>query len=105
MRPLPALPFAALLAASIAALVAGCSSVSCGANAEKLEKLKPGLTREETAEIMGCPGKPVGDESQAAGSFRTVEWSGPGSLLMSRTYVVFQNDRLYTYETEKRGGF
>jgi|SRR5579885_1964035 hypothetical protein len=85
--------------------LAACSSMSCGADEQKLAQLKPGLSRADAAALMGCPGKLVGESGSSPGRFSTVEWSGPGSLLFARTYVVFLDDRLYTYSTEKRGGF
>ena len=95
------------LAGTIAAAfwLAGCSSMSCGADEQKLAQLKPGLSREQTASLMGCSGKLVHESGATPGRFSTVEWSGPGSLMFGRTYVVFLDDKLYTYSTEKRGGF
>lgn len=85
--------------------LAGCSAISCGANDEKLAKLKPGMSREEASGLMGCSGKLVSENNKSPGKFSTIEWSGPDSLLMSRTYVVFLDDRVYTYSVERRGGF
>lgn len=84
-----------------AGVLAGCSSMSCGASQEKLGQLKLGMSRDEAGALMGCPGKQVSEN----GSYVTVEWSGPDSLLMSRTYVVFLSGRVFTYSIENRGGF
>ena len=94
----------ALVGAS-ALWLAGCSSTSCGANEQKLAQLKPGMSHSDASAVMGCSGKLVSESGNAPGKYTTIEWSGPDSLLLSRTYVVFLDDRLYTYTTEKRGGF
>ena len=91
-----------VLIVCVASLLGGCTSLSCGANTQKLAHLHPGMSRDETSALMGCMGKPVGG---SADRFATVEWSGPGSLLFSRTYVVFLDDKLFTVSTEKRGGY
>ncbi len=85
--------------------LAGCTSMSCGTDDEKLARLKPGMTRDEMSTMLGCPGTPVSESGKSPGRFTTVVWNGPGSLAMARTYVVFLDDRLYNYTIEKRGGF
>ena len=101
------MPVALRIAAAAALVVSatGCASMGCGADQAKVAQLKPGMSRDETSTLMGCPGKLVSDSGTAPGKFTTVEWSGPDSLLFSRTYVVFLDDRIYTFSTEKRGGF
>ncbi len=79
--------------------------MSCGADQQKLAQLKLGMTRSESSAVMGCSGKLVSESGSASGKYTMIEWSGPDSLFFSRTYVVFLDDRLYTYTTEKRGGF
>src|SRR5689334_5106029 len=86
-------------------LLAGCSVTGCGADDDKLAKLKPGMSHEEAVGLMGCSGKLVSENGKSPGRFSTVEWRGPGALPLSRTYVVFLDDRVYTYSVEKRGGF
>ena len=85
--------------------LAGCSSMSCGADQQKLAQLKPGMSHGEANAVMGCSGKLVSESGRPPGKYTTFEWSGPESLLFSRTYVVFLDDRLYTSTTEKRGGY
>ncbi len=88
-----------------ATLLAGCSSLTCGANSHRLMQLRAGMSRDEASAVMGCSGKLVSETPDAAGRFATVEWSGPDSLLFSRTYLVFVDGKLSTYSTERRGGF
>ncbi len=95
-----------IFAATCAAVVlAGCSSVSCGANSNKLMQLRAGMSRDQADAVMGCSGKLVSEPTDTSGRFATVEWPGPDSLLFSRTHVVFLDGGLYTYSTQKRGGF
>lgn len=101
LRSVPAF----VAAAFTAALLAGCSSMSCGADQQKLAQLHPGMSRDEASAVMGCGGNLVSESGKKPGRFATVEWSGPGSLLFSRTYVVFLDGELYTFSTQKRGGF
>lgn len=86
-------------------VVAGCSSLSCGADQRKLSELRPGMTYEETSRIMGCGGKLVSKDGLAPGEYATVEWQGPGSLLFTITHLHFLDRRLQFYTTDERGGF
>ena len=93
---------ASLAAASIM-LTSGCAA-TCRANAEKLAALQRGMSYPETARIMGCDGKVVSSHASASGEMSTVEWDGPGSILMA-TQADFRDDRLLYYSTKARGGF
>jgi hypothetical protein len=94
-----------LIALAAAGILAGCSSTSCGADHDKLARLKPGMSREDANALMGCPGIQVSESGASPGRFTTVEWNGPDSLQLSRIYVVFLDGSLYTYSTQRRGGY
>jgi hypothetical protein len=94
------------LSAAYTYLGGGCSALSCGADQQKLAKLKPGMTYEDTSHLMGCAGRLVSVHGlEEAGEYATIEWDGPDSLLFTRTQVVFFDRKLYSYTTNKRGGF
>ena len=84
-----------------AMLLSGCA-LSCGANTDKLAQLQRGMSYEETARIMGCPGSTVSKYSPASGDHATVEWSGQDSLFM-RTQIDFLEGKLLSYTTGPRG--
>jgi hypothetical protein len=93
---------ASLATASIM-LTAGCAS-TCRANPEKLAALQRGMSYPETARIMGCDGKVTSSRAPTSGEMSTVEWDGPGPILMA-TQADFRDDRLLYYITKARGGF
>lgn len=94
-----------LLAILCATLAAGCSSLSCGADRQKLASLRSGMTYDEVSRIMGCSGRLVRGDGFAPGAYATVDWDGPDSLLFTRTHMVFFGDKLHSYATDARGGF
>ena len=97
------LPAGIVLVAVSAVLSSGCA-VQCGASAEKLAALKRGMTYEETAQIMGCPGNFVTHGNPSSGEFSIVEWDGPEQWVSKRTQVDFQGNKLLSYTTDLRGG-
>ena len=96
---------ATLCAMLCATLAAGCSSLSCGADPQKLASLRSGMSYAEVSRLMGCSGRLVRGDGFAPGEYATVDWDGPDSLLFTRTHVIFLGDRLQSYMTDPRGGF
>jgi hypothetical protein len=83
------------------ALLSGCAG-SCGATSDRLAALQRGMSYQEAAGIMGCPGtermrQPTGEMS--------VEWDGPGPNLFTATDIEFVDDKLLYYTTRSRSGF
>lgn len=100
LRPTPrgaALP----LALAALALAGGCSS-NCTATAAKLDTLRRGMTSQEVAGVMGCPGTPWPRDDNSG--VTTLQWNGPDGLL-SVVDADFQNDRLLYYGTRTRGAW
>jgi hypothetical protein len=91
------------LAAAASILVSGCAG-SCGATSDKLAALQRGMSYEETTRIMGCSGSLVSPQGPASDEVSTIEWKGPGSILMA-TQLDFLDDRLLFYTTYARGGW
>jgi hypothetical protein len=89
------------MAASV--LVSGCAA-TCGATSGKLAALQRGMSYEETTKIMGCSGSLVSPQGPASGEVSTIEWNGPGSIVMA-TQLDFLDDRLLFYTTYARGGW
>ena len=87
-----------------ASLASGCA-IQCGATPERLAALRRGMSYDETAKIMGCPGTVVSSQSPSSGEYATVEWDGPVLPLSKRTQVDFLEGRLLSYTTEQRGGW
>jgi hypothetical protein len=87
------------------AMIAGCSSLSCGADHGKLARLHEGMSYEEVSKLMGCPGTRISKHGLDPDEFSTIEWAGPDSLLFSRTHVVFFDRKLFSVMTYARGGF
>ena len=79
-------------------MIGGCTA-QCGATAEKLAKLQPGMSYEETRSIMGCPGRLVMQLRPASADYATVEWNGPDTILM-RTRIDFIDGKLRFYTTD-----
>lgn len=98
MRPLAVLVLPALLVA------AGCAQ-TCGATPEKLASLRTGMSYQETAAIMGCPGEVPSGDSPASGEMSAVLWNGPDSILFTYTQLEFLADRLLWYTTISKGGY
>ena len=94
-----------LLTILCATFAAGCSSLSCGADQRKLANLRSGMTHDEVSRLMGCSGRLVRGDGFEPGTYATVDWDGPDSLLFTRTHVLFLGDRLQSYATDARGGF
>ena len=90
------------LAVSTGLLVSGCAA-TCGANPQKLALLRRGMSYDETAVIMGCPGQRVSEQSPLSGDYATVEWNGPDSIFFKRTQIDFLYGKLLSYTTENRG--
>jgi hypothetical protein len=90
------------IAIAMATLIPGCTA-ACGANPQRLAALRRGMTYAETAQIMGCPGTVVTANNPAGSDYATVEWSGPDSSLFTRTQVDFQDGKLLSYTTGRRG--
>lgn len=98
-------PVALLFVSGLAigqASVSGCA-MHCGASDARLSSLERGMSYEETARIMGCPGTQVTQQGPSAADFAIVEWDGPGSPFQSRTRVEFLEGKLLSYSTERRG--
>ncbi|HLG45078.1 MAG TPA: hypothetical protein VKY24_02465 [Reyranella sp.] len=85
------------------ALAQGGCAVSCGATPERLASLRRGMSYDETAAVMGCPGGLVTDRSPLTGEFAIVEWSGPASRVFSWTQIDFLDGKLLSYSTGRRG--
>jgi hypothetical protein len=98
MRALAVLVMAALL------VTTGCTQY-CGATAEKLASLRTGMSYQETAAIMGCPGNVASGDSPASGEMSAVLWNGPDSILFTYTQLEFFGDRLLWYTTISKGGY
>jgi hypothetical protein len=99
------LPLGAVLMLSTAALsITGCA-FQCGATPERLASLRRGMSYEETAQIMGCPGTNVTEQRPDSGEFATVEWNGPEQYISKRTQVDFLDGKLLSYTTGVRGGW
>jgi hypothetical protein len=92
------------IAVAIAAvtLVSGCAA-TCSATPQRLATLRRGMTYAETSQIMGCPGAVVTANSPADSTFAIVEWNGPDSPLFTRTQIDFQDGKLLSYTTGRRG--
>lgn len=96
--------FPCLLAAALgggAIALSGCA-MSCGASEQKLMALRPGMTYAETTQVMGCPGAAV-TQSPASADFATYEWDGPKDPFFTRTRMLFQDGRLLSFVSRKRG--
>jgi len=91
------------LAAAASVLLSGCAG-SCGATSDKLAALQRGMSYEETTRIMGCSGSLVSPQGPASDEVSTIEWNGPGSILMA-TQLDFLDNRLLFYTTHARGGW
>ena len=94
-------------AASMLALLASASALSgcavgCGATSDRLASLRRGMSYDEAATIMGCPGSLMTENSPASGAFATVEWSGPDSRVFSWTQIDFLDGKLLSYSTGRR---
>jgi hypothetical protein len=90
------------LAVSAGVLVSGCAA-TCGANPQKLALLRRGMSYDETAAVMGCPGQLLSEQSPLSGDYATVEWNGPDSIFFKRTQIDFLYGKLLSYTTENRG--
>jgi cobalt-zinc-cadmium resistance protein CzcA len=69
------------LAAAASVLMSGCAA-TCGANPDKLAALQRGMSYEETTRIMGCSGSLVSPQGPASGEVSTIEWTGPGTIVV-----------------------
>jgi hypothetical protein len=98
-RPAVACTF---LAVSAGILVSGCAA-TCEANPQKLALLRRGMSYDETAAVMGCPGQLVSEQSPLSSDYATVEWNGPDSIFFKRTQIDFLYGKLLSYTTENRG--
>jgi hypothetical protein len=87
----------------IGALALGGCAVSCGATSDRLASLRRGMSYDEAAAIMGCPGSLLTDRSPTTGEFSIVEWSGPDSRVFSWTQIDFIDGKLLSYSTGRRG--
>ncbi|MFO1161706.1 MAG: hypothetical protein U1E60_22900 [Reyranellaceae bacterium] len=94
MRPLAVL---ALLT------VTGCTQY-CGATPDKLAALRRGMSYQETAAIMGCPGD-MASATPPPGEMSAILWNGPDSILFSRTQLEFFDDRLLWYTIISKGNY
>jgi hypothetical protein len=92
-------PASLLLVLAAASSTTGCAS-SCSANADKLAALKRGMSYEDAAGVMGCPGTQVTHDDVS-----TVEWSGPDRGMVSRTQLDFRDGHLLSFTTGNRGGW
>ena len=102
MRVLAALALPILLPTLLVAT--GCAQ-TCGATAEKLASLRAGMSYQETAAIMGCPGDAASTGAPTPGEMSSVLWSGPDSLLFTYTQLEFFDGRLLWYSTVSKGGY
>ncbi len=85
-----------------ATFLPGCA-ITCSASANKLAALRRGMTYDEATRVMGCPGAVVTERGPANADYAIVEWNGPDSVFFSRTRINFQDGKLLSYITEKRG--
>jgi hypothetical protein len=102
MSHLAAVRIGLVLLASFASVTA-CSTVSCGANGQKLSRLAPGMAYEEVAGVLGCSGRLVRGSLDSPDEYATVEWDGPDSLLFTRTDMIFLDRRLLSFSIQPRG--
>ncbi|MBS0517819.1 MAG: hypothetical protein JSR90_03960 [Proteobacteria bacterium] len=91
----------ATLVLGLAILLPGCAA-DCGATAKKLATLRRGMSYDETAGIMGCPGNLMTPATPGA-AYAAFEWDGPESLVFNRTRIDFLDGKLLSYTTEQRG--
>lgn len=82
----------------------GCAGV-CTTKSEKLAALQRGKSYQETARIIGCPGKMLRTSDSPSGGISIVEWAGPGPDLFTATQVEFVDDKLLYYTTRSKSGF
>jgi hypothetical protein len=82
----------------------GCSA-NCGATNERLASLRPGMSYEQTAAIMGCPGRQATRDGPASGEASAIVWDGPESMLFNYTQVEFLDGKLLWYATVSKGGY
>lgn len=92
---------AGLMTAAMVQL-SGCAG-TCGATSDRLATLRRGMSYQEAAGIMGCPGKEL--SRQPSGEISAVEWDGPGPNLFMATLIEFLDDELLYYTTRSRSGF
>jgi hypothetical protein len=95
-------PWPVLAALAGLLMLGGCATSGCGATPQRLESLRRGMTPQEVAQVMGCPGTPWPRDE--ASTVTTLEWNGPGGLL-SVVDVDFQNDRMLYYTMRTRGAW
>jgi hypothetical protein len=93
-----------LLVLAAGASTTGCAA-GCSATADKLASLKRGMSYDEAAGVMGCPGKQVTPNGPDTAQTSTVEWSGPERGAVSRTQLDFRDGRLLSYTSDNRGGW
>ena len=98
------LPSGGILLLVAASLAGGCA-IQCGATPERLAALRRGMSYDETARIMGCPGSTVTQQSPDSGEYSIVEWDGPELWVSKRTQVDFIGGKLLSYTTDMRGGW
>jgi hypothetical protein len=82
----------------------GCAS-QCEATPDRLAALRRGMSYDETTQVMGCPGKVVSAQAPGSSGFATVEWDGPDERVGKRTQLDFQDGKLLSFTTERRGGW
>ena len=89
-------------------VVAGAMSLSacaltCRATPDKLAHLRRDMSYAETVAVMGCPGYVVSPYGPESSDYATVEWNGPASSFLQRTQIDFQDGKLLSYTTVRRG--
>jgi hypothetical protein len=95
-------PASLLLILAAASSTTGCAP-GCSANADKLAALQRGMSYDEAAGVMGCPGTQVSKHDTSDVS--TVEWSGPNRGMVSRTQLDFRDGHLLSFTTGNRGNW
>ena len=84
------------------ALLSACAG-TCGATSDRLAALRRGMSYQEAAGIMGCPGNELA--RQSSDGISIVEWDGPGPNLFMATEIEFLDNQLLYYATRSRNGF
>jgi hypothetical protein len=62
------------------------------------------MSYEETTRIMGCSGSLVSPQGPASDEVSTIEWNGPGSILMATQLDFLDNVSSSTRHTPEAGG-
>jgi hypothetical protein len=63
------------------------------------------MSYDEVGTVMGCPGRLVRGSFADGGTYAIAEWSGPTSLFLHQTDMMFFDRRLLWYDAQSAPGF